>query len=132
MKLSDGRITILFGDDGLRIEVRDGKASTMFARIKLNQKQSCQALSRLGHTPCKIEVYGLDKVGKKHENKTFEFEMPEKNEYLYGDPQKALAVVTVKKVCPEGWEPDLYFSSQNSFFEKNGKPWARTTIRRWV
>lgn len=123
-----GQITLLFNHDGLRIEVTDKEASVRFLDIELNQKQTCQALSRLGNTPCEIRVQGLDRIGKKHECKIFEFELGNV-EWL---KEKESAIKKVKKLCPEGWVPDLYFSSQSSFFTKDGKKCARTFIRRWV
>ena len=32
----------------------------------------------------------------------------------------------------DGWIADAYFGSQNSFFKKDGKQYARATIRRWL
>lgn len=56
------------------------------------------------------------------------FELPEAN-YMN---RKEVAIETIKTVCPDGWTPDLYFGSQNSFFRENGKEYARVTIRRWI
>lgn len=129
MKLKDGSITILFDRDrGCEIEVRDNEASIVFAKIKLDTEQVCSALSRLSNTPCEIEVIGLDKVGLKMENKFFVFEMPE---YNYSNRDE-IAKEEIVKVCPEGWIPDKYFGSQDSFFTQDGKKYARCIIRRWV
>jgi len=127
----EGGVSILINDDGMRIEVEDRKSRTAFIRLKLNRKQTCQALSRLC-TTCEMDIRGLDRVGKRHEHKVFEFKMPP-SEYK---TRKKIAVEEVKRVCPTGWIPDIGFSSQNSFFNK-GKyeerdEWARTTIRRYV
>ena len=64
------------------------------------------------------------------ENKTFEFKIP--NDIGYGENRKAIAIQTAKHKCPIGWTPDEGFSSQGSFFSKNGQDYAKTTIRRWV
>ena len=32
----------------------------------------------------------------------------------------------------DGWIADGYFHSQNSFFEKDKKKYARDVIRRWI
>ena len=126
----EGRITILFNEDGMDIELSDVASSIRFADIHLNPKQTCQALSRLGETPCeKMEVYGLDVIGKKQEHKSFEFEVP----YEYTTYSKREEVKRIAKLkCPKGWIPDMYFNSQNSFFKKNNKYYARTVMRRWV
>ena len=124
-----GQISILFDHDGLSIELVDKNASTVFAQIRLNEKQTCQALSRLGYTRCKIDVRGLEKIGKKHEHKPLEFMMP--NNISFGK-RNDVAKLRCGEDCPDGWTPDLTFNSQNSFFKKGDTDWARTTIRRWV
>jgi hypothetical protein len=77
-----------------------------------------------------LEVNGLDKVGKKHENKTYEFEI--------GDIDKRdeerlwlAAIRSLGKDDLHEWTPDKYFRSQNTFFQKDGKNYARCTIRSW-
>lgn len=129
MKLNNGRITILFDHDGMSIELHDYDASLTFAAIRLTPEQTVKAFSRLGYTECDIEVKGLDKIGSKMENKHFEFEIPDVG---WGSKRTDTAIRIVQEVCPEGWEPDLYFQSQNSFFSKDGQDFARTIIRRWV
>lgn len=125
-----GQITLLFSDEGMTLELHDSNANTTFVRIKLNQEQTCQVLSRLSHTECeKMEVRGVDKLGKTHECKKFEFELPEGTNWTN---QRERVLNIVHSMCPEGWEPDIYFGSKDSFFEKDGKKWARCTIRRWV
>ena len=128
MKLKDGRITMLAGEDGMKIELHDNEASITFVCIKLTPKQLSRALGRLGYTECKIEVHGLDKVGKKMEHKSIEFELPETHTFM----DKKIAEKVGIAVCPEGWVPDLYFGSQTSFFTKDKIQYARMTIRRWA
>lgn len=125
MKLTDGRITILASDEGVEIELHDKDASITFAKVKFTPEQFAQALSRLAYTECKIEVYGLDKVGTKMKYESFEFEFPI-------GAQREEAKRLVKEQCPEGWEPALYFNSQDSFFWRGDKQYARTTIRKWI
>ena len=124
----DGKITILFSDEGMSIEIEDDLACTTFARVDLNREETCRALSRQGCTPCKLKVYGLDKVGSVHENKTWEFPLNRNSRDWFGT--NLLEEIAVRE-CPEGWEPDLYFSSQNSVFRKDEEYWGRTTVRRW-
>lgn len=124
-----GAITILFSVDGLKISVKDRDSSITFAEIKLNQEQTCQAMSRLAQTDCRITVRGIEKVGKKMEHQEFVFEIPK------GNGQKNRKKEIEEKClqdCPDGWEPVLYFESLGSFFTKDGKQYARTTMRRWV
>ena len=130
MRKIDGRITLLFSEDGLTIELHDDLSSTTFARVELDQMQTCQVLSRLSRTHCDMEVYELDRVGKKMEHKNFQFFVTKKK--IYGSGRQDLAKIKIKEVCPEGWTPDLYFGSQGSFFYKDDEVWANATIRRWV
>lgn len=126
----DGSITMLAAEDGVRIELRDNASSSLFAVVKLSPTQFCQAMSRLAHTPCeKMEVFDLEKLGKTLEYKPFEFEMPIVD---FNTDRKKEADELVRKLCPKGWTPDLYFNSQSSFFRRDEKSFARTTIRRWV
>lgn len=126
MKISDGRISILTNEDKVEIMLHDSDASVTFATVEMTPQQFCQALSRLMHTKCKIEVRGLDLVGKKMEVDNLIFPI----DGGYRDREAALAAVF--KHCPKGWEPDLSFNSQDSFPLKDGQQYAKTAIRRWV
>jgi len=123
-----GAITMLFKDDGVTIEIRDTKSTKLFVEATLNAKEACQMLSRLANTPCELKTQHLEKVGKKMEMDTLEFEVKDS---IY-ESRINTAVKQAKQACPSGWEPDENFSSQGSFFTKDGKEYARTTIRRWV
>lgn len=125
----NGDISILINYDHTEIIIRDRKASIEFVTIKLTPEQLSQALSRLVHVECDVEVKELDKVGKKHENKLFVFEITD-DEY-YRKNNKELGKKAQSQLS-DGWIPDYYFNSQNSFFKKDGKHYARCTIRRWV
>ncbi len=125
-------ISILGDESGVRIEVEDTDASITFLNIFMEPKKFIQAaLGRLSNTHCLASVQGLDKVGKKMEHKVIEFPMPFHN---YQN-RILIAQEEAEKECPEGWKPDLYFKSRDSFFLKDGKDgetWASCTIRRWV
>ena len=128
MRLDDARITILANDGEVKIELKDAKSSITFARVSMTAEQFVRALSRTSYCDCDCEVFSLEKIGKQHENKTFEFEIP-KFEY---NERHAKTAEIAKAVCPDGWLPDTYFGSKDSFFEKDGKFYARCTIRRWI
>ena len=129
----NARISILSSyEDSINIVVEDKDAGVRFLVMSLTREEFVNAA--MNRRACvnvsKTEVFALDKIGKKEEYKEFEFEIPtttslDKN-------QKEIAIEIVKKMCPEGWVPDTHFGSQNSFFKKNGKPYVRTMIRRWV
>jgi hypothetical protein len=129
MILKDGRITFLINREETTIEIRDNIAGITFVRVKLTPKQLSSALSRIMYTECEsVEVENLEKVGKVRESKKIEFEIP-KNTY---SSDKELLKKLTDEACPDGWIPDYYFNSQDSFYMKKGKRYARVIIRRWV
>ncbi len=127
----DGKIIILSQQDGnIKIEVFDETSCLTFISISMTPEQFVKAaLGRLSHCDCeKAEVFNLDLIGKLQEHKQFEFPIPGNDYRLL----EKTAISEVKKVCPEGWKPDLYFHSRDSFFLRNEKQWARCKIRRWI
>jgi hypothetical protein len=128
----NGKITILINREDTTIELTDSDASITFAKIRLTVEQLSSALSRLAYTECDIELNGLEKLGKKMQHKEFEFELPRQN--MSQRDSKELTKIANKLLSDlnEGWSSDTYFGSQNTFFVKDGKTYARCTIRRWV
>lgn len=134
MKLK-GEITINVSGDRVSIEIGDPRAAVDFLEITLTPAQFCAAMGRRMHTECELKFSGLDRVGKIHKHRKFEFPLPEKL-HGYVKNKKELTAALCRGLLVEyksgEWISDDYFGSQNSFFEKDGKPWARTTIRRWI
>lgn len=127
MKL-DGRISILISSDCTRIAVEDKNASVTFVNVKLTPEQLSRALSRQMSVECEVVVNGLEKLGKKHENKIFEFEIDkDKASRKFEDELQEIA----QSKLSDGWIAERYFGSQTSFFKKEDKQYARVTIRRW-
>lgn len=122
-----GKISILISREGTEIEIRDDRACTTFCRIRLTPEQLSAALSRQAHVECEISVYSLDRVGKTHEHKTFEFEIPPS---MRRDDEALQKMAQAQ--LTDGWICDGYFRSQGTFFNKDGKQYARCTIRRYV
>jgi len=127
MKLK-GKISILINREYTTIEIEDDNANARFLTIKLTPEQLSEALSRTMCVDCEIEVRGLEKVGKTHENKTFEFEIPKE---LASSRNSDKLQELSQSLLTDGWISEGYFSSQNSFFMKDDKQMARCTIRRW-
>lgn len=124
----NGNITFLFNKDGATLELQDESSSTRFVKIELTKEQILSVLSREAYVHCNIITNGLDRVGKKMTLKTLTFPMPPPS----CDDRNKIACDEATRNCPEGWIPDLYFSSRDSFFRNGeGKEYARTTIRRW-
>lgn len=113
--------------DSIAITVHDKDSGTNFLQMVMTREQFINAtMNRLGYTEVgSAFLENIDRVGKTLELDKLVVEVPK-----YGD-RKAAAKIAYEK-CPEGWVPDLYFQSQESFFNEGGKSYARTTIRRWV
>lgn len=130
MEIKQGKISILINRESTTIEIIDDDASVTFAKITLTPEQLSSALSRMAHTRCNIEVNGLDKVGKTMINKKHEFDI-HGIDIDYNKRSEILSEI-IKETLPEGWVPDNYFGSQDTFFKKDGRDYARTTIRQWI
>jgi hypothetical protein len=131
----DAQISIRADYDGfVTIEIYDKSSNTTFVNIKMTYEQYVNAsMCRLANADVEhTEVMHLDKVGKKMEMQTFEFAIPPEYD-RYAKNFISLICEYVKTVAPDGWTPDLYFSSKGSIYSnKDGVAYARTTIRRWV
>ena len=134
-KKLEGKFTLTAGHEdehreyGMKIDIIDDKAGVQFLEIELKADDFVAAIGGRGFCPCTLTIRGLDKVGKVHENTNFEFEIPQ----AYGwNRNKEELVKLARAMCPEGWQPDTNFNSQGSFFNKGGKSFARTIIRRYV
>lgn len=124
-----GKITILINREYTMIELKDADAGITFCEIQLSPEQLVAALSRLGQVPCVIDLNGLEKIGKTMENKKFEFEIPDE---LRGSSNSEKLHEIATSLLSDGWQADCSFSSQDTFFKKDGKQYARCIIRRWV
>lgn len=128
MKLK-GSITILIDEEETTIEIMDELSRITFVEVKLTPQQLSAALSRLCNIDCEIDVMGLDRVGKKHEHDKLEFEITDS---LRSSRNEKLLQHIAQSKLSDGWIAESYFGSKDSFFTKDGKPYARVTIRRWV
>jgi len=125
----EGAITMRFGQNGLSIDLFDEKSNTNFATVNLSPEELTTALSGLHRTPCAIEVRSLENVGKTHKVDKFIFEIPKE---LYQNSKLRDEISEIgKPQLSEGWVIDNHYGSKDSFIEKDGKYYARATIRRW-
>lgn len=125
----EGRITFLIDRDVTRIEIEDFNANARFCKITLSPEQTIAILARQGSVKCELHINGLDKIGKKHENKEFEFVVENGTDQV--DLELACSEALFMQDMHE-WVSDQYYNSQNSLFKKGEVQWARTTIRRWL
>lgn len=130
MKLRNAKISILINRDHTYIELIDNDSSTNFAQVKLTPEQLSSALSRMSHTDCEISLSGMERVGKKMEVSTLEFEIPF-SPFEVRDNYEEIHKIALT-LSSDGWIPDNYYQRQNTFFKKEDKQYARTTIRRWI
>ena len=119
-----------YGDGRKKVSIRlsDKDAVIEFVEIEIDYDKFTEALTGMGETECDFEVRALHNVGKIREHKAFEFPIPKTD---WSD-RKEVVATEAQKHCPDGWIADTYFGSRNSFFEKDGQNYARTTIKRWV
>ena len=134
MKLNNGKITVLINHNYTEIEILDDDACTPVCVVRLTPEQLSMALSRLGRTPCEIELFELDRIGKVHEHKAFSFEIPEDMRFAKTNTQLlyGLCRVALKDAGMDDWTSDNSYKSQGSFYNVGEKYFATTTIRRWV
>lgn len=128
------KATILFRKEGMSIELKDDDACVMFAKLEFSPIKTMQLFSRLCHVEAdNANIIGLNKIGKKMENKKFEFDIPENIlDSRYHSDYREHVINYAEKKCPKGWIVSDSFCSQDSFFVKDKKEFARCTIRRWV
>lgn len=121
---------MLVDTDGTRISVRDIDSNITFLEIELTPDQLSAILSRRADVKVDINVHALDKIGKTHHNKRFEFKLPE-GFVTYENKNKIYELAC--KQAPEGWEVDDYFGSQDSFFfDDDGNKMCGVIIRQWI
>lgn len=123
------KLTILIDEEYTTIEVKDEKSSQRVLSIKVSPLEFQKALARIACCDCDVyyNTKSFDKIGKTLEVKSFSFPLPECN----FQNRRDIAKEEVLKICPTGYIPDVSFSSQDSFTEKDGKKYAKTTIRTW-
>jgi hypothetical protein len=121
-----GSITFLPSQEGTTIKVRCESSKITFLEVTLTNDELASMMSRLANTSCDFEVKGLDKVGKQMEHRVFEFEYFDKSNIEY------TCETAMGNDGLVDWTSMHFYGSQNSFFTKDGKQMARTTIRRWI
>ena len=128
------RLTILGDNQEISIELRDHRAGVTFLSMTLSPQDFClAAFGRRALVHCEAEILHVGKLGKIQKIEEFTFRMPENVDWK---EKKNVAKRLAAELCPEGWTPDLNFSSQGSFFlkkkNKKSEEWGKTVIRKWV
>lgn len=129
MKLKNPKITLLVNQDQTTIEIYDESSCYTFIDITLTPEQLSSALSRLARTECSVEVNNLDHVGKQRIMEPLIFEIPLDLMLKSNNPR--IYDIALKNT-PIGYTPSSYFSSKDTFFEKDGKCYVRTKMFKWI
>lgn len=117
------------GTEEISLRLQDRASGIEFVDASFPLDKFMLALTGLACQDGKAELRGLHKLGKKMEMGTLQFPMPPDVGY---SGREEIARKLAEELCPEGWESQGYFGSQNSFYTKDGELWAQCTIRRWV
>jgi hypothetical protein len=120
-KLTISRVEYSHGEPTIEIRLHDSDSVTGVT-AKLSLKDYALAISGLARVDCDIEAEYPERFGLKRESMDLEFPC-ENRDYACAEAYQASS---------EGWEPSCYFGSQSSFFQRDGKQWARTTAYRWL
>ncbi len=131
MKLKDGRITILASSEGVKIEISDNDASSTFVEVFLTPEQFTSAIGRLAFTKCEVNVNRLERVGKTHKHRVLEFMIPKEISASHNAKELHKIAQQLLDMEGNGEVADGGFGSQDTFFTKDGIPYARTIARRW-
>jgi len=97
--------------------------------VRMSVEDFANALLGRAFQNCELEIVDPSRIGKRFEHMEVVAEMPSNVSY---SEQNAVAYEVACKAAPEGWVVSSYFSSQNSFFRKDGKEYCRTQAMRWV
>lgn len=124
-----GRISINIKPHGTSIEVFCEKSRTIFVKIHLTPEQLSETFSGMFDSNQEIEVNHLERIGKTHEHKTFEFKIPKE---LWQSRKTDKLKGICESYLTDGWICFDDFSSKNTFFEENGEYMARCIVRRWI
>ncbi len=113
----------------ISIQVEDADAGIRFLELEVPLDNFSECLTGLSFVECDMKFRGLQNVGKKKERMPVTFQMPDHADY---SNRKEVAKEIAQDQVPAGWLVSDYFDSQNSFFMKDGKEFARTNAVKWV
>jgi hypothetical protein len=133
-KLKDVRITILIQDKDIEFKFYDYLSCKTFFIFSLNFSNFIKALGRLAYVKCKsASVLNLAYLNKKMIHKPFSLRIS-KSLYSNSYSKRKEIEDLIKKKCPEGWIPDLYLNSQDSFKidHTNNQYFVNTIIRKYI
>ena len=111
----------------ISIEIEDDDAGIKFLKIKMSLNNFANAITGMGYTDCKIELNGLEKVGKRREIKHEIVPIPE-NKRFRKKSELELAEF-LKPFEIDGWEGSQYDLNNSKNLVPNG---CKVLFVRWV
>lgn len=112
-------------DDYVCLNLECNNSWTQFVEVRIKHEDFCRALMGRGDTHIEFHTRGLDKIGLFRVQETITFELPEDVDRWDDEGVKKLNELA-QTAAGDGWIASTYFGSQNSFFRKDGKEYART------
>lgn len=116
-------------DDYIQIEIDDEKSGIAFISVKMSMEQFGKVVAGVSNNKVKMEVRGLDNIGKRHERKPGRFIIPkvaydriDAANRSRGTLQEALGEWLQENAKEDGWKISTYLGSRNSI-EPAGDSW---------
>lgn len=129
----EGKLTILIGEESSRIEVVDSLSGIRFLSITLNPEQLSRLLSREGLVHVDMDIRGLDRIGKKLEQKTVTLELPSYLCGYYNRKNTNKLKEYVDAHLSDGWECRDYFGFKGAFGRnEQGNEVVNALCVRWL
>lgn len=125
----NGKITISrCSDDSVRVGITDDASGIDFVEATMTKEAFASALFGLGYVPVKIDVIGLEHVGKKrvYEKRTVVCPLEEWSD------RDTLSKWLEDNCEEEGWILDTYLGSRGSVTRENGKTVLHYGVTKYV
>lgn len=129
MKQSPGKITITRqsrsnSDDVIVVSMKCADSGVTL-QAELSLEAYATASTGLARVECDLIIPNdIAAMGMMKVREPFHFPI------AYHDKEEAKRLAL--ELCPDGWYPELYFGSQNSFYYSGSQLYARTSIYQYV
>jgi hypothetical protein len=123
-----GKLTICKSSNGtVLLRIEDSNSLIQFLEIEIPLADFSEALFGLAYRPCSYSIIGTDVLGKQRYQEDYIFEI----NTFRNIEQAKLTAITLSQQDPI-WNYSSYFGSQDSFFSKDGKYYAKTTRYKYI
>lgn len=124
-----GTMSISYPSNGnVSIRFREETSGQQFMEVEITHEEFSKALSSLAERPIEMQVAETERLGKRKISQEIIVEVPK--DYDKESARKAVTKFVEKQSKEDGkpWIADLYLGSQNSFFYRGEKRYARTNM----